>query len=70
MRPALESPPAARSDARKVVTIVFADLAGSTALHDALDAEAVRSFMEGYYRAMARRSPCTAEPSSSFSVTV
>ncbi len=52
MRPALESPPAARSDARKVVTIVFADLAGSTALHERLDPESVRSFMEGYYRAM------------------
>ena len=51
-RPALESPPAARSDARKVVTIVFADLAGSTALHERLDPESVRRFMEGYYRAM------------------
>ena len=52
VRPALESPPAARSDARKVVTIVFADLAGSTALHERLDPESVRSFMAGYYRAM------------------
>jgi class 3 adenylate cyclase/ketosteroid isomerase-like protein len=38
--------------ARKVVTIVFADLVGSTALHERLDAEAVRQFMEGYYAAM------------------
>src|SRR5262245_1473185 len=38
--------------ARKVVTIVFADLIGSTALHERLDAEAVRQFMEGYYAAM------------------
>ncbi len=37
---------------RKVVTIVFADLAGSTALHERLDAESARQFMEGYYRAM------------------
>jgi class 3 adenylate cyclase/ketosteroid isomerase-like protein len=34
------------------VTIVFADLVGSTALHERLDAEAVRQFMEGYYAAM------------------
>ena len=38
--------------ARKIVTIVFADLVGSTALHERLDAEAVRQFMEGYYAAM------------------
>jgi class 3 adenylate cyclase/ketosteroid isomerase-like protein len=37
---------------RKVVTVVFADLAGSTALHERLDAESARRFMEGYYRAM------------------
>jgi class 3 adenylate cyclase/ketosteroid isomerase-like protein len=37
---------------RKVVTIVFADLVGSTALHERLDAEAVRQFMERYYAAM------------------
>jgi class 3 adenylate cyclase/tetratricopeptide (TPR) repeat protein len=38
--------------ARKVVTIVFADLAGSTALHERLDAESARRFMDRYYRAM------------------
>jgi len=37
---------------RKVVSIIFADLAGSTALHERLDAESARLFMEGYYRAM------------------
>jgi hypothetical protein len=31
---------------RKVVTIVFADLAGSTALHERLDAESTRAFMD------------------------
>src|SRR5436190_21645844 len=41
-----------QSEARKVVTILFADLAGSTALHERLDPESVRSFMESYYRAM------------------
>ncbi len=38
--------------ARKVVTIVFADLAGSTSLHERLDAESTRLFMDRYYRAM------------------
>src|SRR5437870_7196962 len=38
--------------ARKVVTIVFADLVGSTALHERLDAESVRRFMDRYYGAM------------------
>jgi len=44
--------PAEASGARKVITIVFADLVGSTALHERLDPESVRLFMEGYYRAM------------------
>ena len=37
---------------RKVVTIVFADLIGSTALHERLDAESAGFFMERYYAAM------------------
>jgi class 3 adenylate cyclase/tetratricopeptide (TPR) repeat protein len=41
-----------QADARKIVTILFADLAGSTALHERLDPESVRHFMEGYYAAM------------------
>jgi class 3 adenylate cyclase/tetratricopeptide (TPR) repeat protein/ketosteroid isomerase-like protein len=45
-------PAPADDGTRKVVTIVFADLAGSTALHERLDAESARLFMEGYYRAM------------------
>jgi class 3 adenylate cyclase/ketosteroid isomerase-like protein/tetratricopeptide (TPR) repeat protein len=40
------------SIARKIVTIVFADLAGSTALHERLDPESAALFMDGYYRAM------------------
>ena len=40
--------------ARKVVTILFADLAGSTALHERLDPESVNAFMENYYQAMRR----------------
>ena len=38
--------------ARKIITIIFADLVGSTALHERLDPESARVFMAGYYRAM------------------
>src|SRR5262245_11509122 len=38
--------------ARKVVTIVFADLIGSTSLHERLDAESARHLMERYYRTL------------------
>ncbi len=48
----LAARPAEASGARKVVTIVFADLVGSTALHERLDAESARAFMESYYTAM------------------
>ena len=41
-----------RSDARKVVTIVFADLIGSTALHERLDPESVSRVMDRYHRAV------------------
>jgi len=44
--------PAEPAGTRKVVTIVFADLVGSTALHERLDPESARGFMEGYYAAM------------------
>ena len=37
---------------RKVVTVLFADLAGSTAMQEALDAESVRSVMARFYEAM------------------
>ena len=50
-RPAAASPPP-DAGARKIVTIVFADLVGSTALHERLDAESARPFMERYYAAM------------------
>ncbi len=40
------------AEARKVVTIIFADLVGSTALHERLDPESVTRLMERYYRAM------------------
>src|SRR5262245_14056240 len=39
-------------EARKVVTIVFADLIGSTALHERLDAESAGALMDRYYRAL------------------
>ncbi len=49
---ALAARPADDAALRKVVTIVFADLVGSTALHERLDAESVRRFMDDYYVAM------------------
>jgi class 3 adenylate cyclase len=45
-------PAAEAAVARKVVTIVFADLIGSTSLHERLDAESVRHVMDDYYRAL------------------
>ncbi len=41
-----------KAGARKVVTIVFADLIGSTSLHERLDAESTRGLMDRYYRAL------------------
>lgn len=38
--------------ARKVVSVVFADLEGSTALQEALDAESVRRLMDEFYGAL------------------
>src|SRR5215831_11615691 len=44
--------PPGDAGARKVVTIVFADLVGSTALHERLDAESAGALMDRYYRAL------------------
>src|SRR5207253_2350580 len=44
--------PDAAAAARKVVTIVFADLIGSTSLHERLDPESVGRLMDRYYRAL------------------
>ncbi len=44
-----EASPAPSAGVRKIVTILFADLAGSTALHERLDPESARRFMESYY---------------------
>ncbi len=44
--------PAAPAVSRKIVTIVFADLIGSVALHERLDAESARRVMDRYHRAM------------------
>ena len=38
--------------ARKIVTVVFCDVEGSTALAERLDPESVREVMSGFYRAM------------------
>jgi class 3 adenylate cyclase len=48
---ALDGPAPAR-EVRKVVTVVFCDLTGSTALGDTTDPEALRATMRGYYDAM------------------
>jgi class 3 adenylate cyclase len=39
-------------ETRKVVTIVFADLIGSTSLHERLDPESVSRLMDRYYQAV------------------
>ena len=46
------APSAPSTGTRKIVTIVFADLAGSTALQERLDPESTQRFMESYYDAM------------------
>jgi class 3 adenylate cyclase len=45
------APPAPREQ-RKVVTVVFCDVVGSTALGESLDPEAVRSLLARYFEAM------------------
>lgn len=40
--------------ARRVVTIVFSDIAGSTAMREALDPESVRALMARYFSEMRR----------------
>src|SRR5438552_1655640 len=51
-RPPPPLSPDAAAAARKVVTIVFADLIGSTSLHERLDPESVGRLMDRYYRAL------------------
>src|SRR3954465_10992696 len=41
-------------EVRKVVTVLFCDLSGSTALGDRTDPEALRTTMRGYYEEMRR----------------
>src|SRR5262245_45868378 len=49
---ALATTPTERAEVRKVISIVFADLMGSTALHERLDPESVNRVMDAYYRAV------------------
>ena len=42
-----------RGDERKLVTILFADLVGSTALGERIDPERLRALLDSYFRAMA-----------------
>ena len=46
------SPPPATSEERKLVTVLFADVAGSTQLGDRLDAEALKDVMSRFFAAM------------------
>src|SRR5919197_1863668 len=45
-------PPLERSEIRKTVSIIFCDLAGSTALGERLEAEAMRAAVSAYLTAM------------------
>ena len=49
---ALASEAPARQEVRKVVTIVFCDLSGSTSLGERLDPESVRQMINRYFKAM------------------
>src|SRR5262245_23157090 len=48
----LVAQPASAGEVRKTVTIVFADLIGSTSLQERLDPESVSRVMDHYYRAV------------------
>src|SRR5215510_5629739 len=50
--PVRKAGPTDDTGTRKVVTIVFADLIGSTALHERLDPESVSRVMDHYHRAV------------------
>jgi class 3 adenylate cyclase/tetratricopeptide (TPR) repeat protein len=47
-------PEAGPQEARKLVTVVFADLAGSTSLGEKLDSESLRALMSRYFEEMRR----------------
>src|SRR5712692_11731756 len=47
--------PTALAEQRKVVTILFADLSGSTPLAEKLDPEDLRTILGGYFGALARQ---------------
>ena len=50
--PVVELPPAPEGKERRLVTIVFADLTGSTSLGERLDPEALRDVLDTYFAAM------------------
>src|SRR5688572_30465418 len=49
---AIEAAPAVAAEERKLATVLFADLVGSTALADSQDPERVRATLERFYDAM------------------
>ena len=50
--PAAAAPVARRAEARKVVTVLFADVTGSTALGEQLDPERLQEVLAAYFQAM------------------
>lgn len=57
------------SDSRKIVTVLFIDLVGSTELAETLDPEALRLTMDRYYSACTRPSPNAGVSSRNSSAT-
>src|SRR5919201_5414537 len=51
-RPLEASAPGAQREVRKVVTVLFSDVTGSTALGERLDPETLRKIMAGYFEEM------------------
>ncbi len=51
---AVAPPPSPEAETRKVLTVVFADLVGSTTLQEELDAESARRVMTRFYEQMRR----------------
>lgn len=48
----LAPPPAGSREVRKIVTVLFSDVTGSTSLGEQHDPESVRTFMARYFDAM------------------
>jgi len=60
---------AVSTEERRIVTVLFADMAGSTALGERLDPEEMRRLLARYTTSLARASPSTEARSRSSSAT-